>query len=262
MVALVFIAGLALLCAGAPRFGLQDPAAQALAHRVAAPTADHWLGTDELGRDILARVIFGGRVTLGLTTIILLLVAPVGLLVGTFAGFLGGIADQALMRVTDVFLAFPRLVLALAFVAALKPGIGGALCAVTLTNWPIYARLARAETLAIRHSDFIGAVRLTGAGSARVVLHHIMPLCLPSIIVRAALDGGGIMLTIATLGFLGTGVQPPVPEWGSMIASSRDLILQQWWVPALPGGLVFLAALAFTLIGDGLSDALDPKRAH
>ena len=261
MAALVVIAVLALICAGAPLLGLQDPAAQTLTARVAAPSDSHWLGTDELGRDILARVIHGGRITLGLTTIILLLVAPTGLLIGAFAGYLGGLVDQLLMRITDVFLAFPRLVLALAFVAALKPGIGGAICAVTLTSWPLYARLARAETLAIRQSDFIAAVRLTGAGSARIVLHHIMPLCLPSIIVRAALDGGGIMLTIATLGFLGMGVQPPVPEWGAMIAASRDLILQQWWVPAMPGGMVFLAALAFTLIGDGLRDALDPKRA-
>lgn len=261
MAALVVIAVLALICAGAPLLGLQDPAAQTLTARVAAPSGSHWLGTDELGRDILARVIHGGRITLGLTTIILLLVAPTGLLIGAFAGYLGGLVDQLLMRITDVFLAFPRLVLALSFVAALKPGIGGAICAVTLTSWPLYARLARAETLAIRQSDFIAAVRLTGAGSARIVLHHIMPLCLPSIIVRAALDGGGIMLTIATLGFLGMGVQPPVPEWGAMIAASRDLILQQWWVPAMPGGMVFLAALAFTLIGDGLRDALDPKRA-
>jgi peptide/nickel transport system permease protein len=261
MAALVFIVLLALMCAGAPFFPLQDPAAQALTDRVAAPSTGHWLGTDELGRDVLARIIHGGQVTLGLTTIILLLVAPTGLLIGAFAGYMGAFVDQLLMRITDVFLAFPQLVLALAFIAALKPGIGGAICAVTLTRWPIYARLARAETLAIRHSDFIGAVRLTGAGSAHVVLHHIMPLCLPSIIVRAALDGGGIMLTIATLGFLGMGVQPPVPEWGAMIAASRDLILQQWWVPAMPGGMVFLAALAFTLIGDGLRDALDPKRA-
>ena len=259
--ALVFIVLLALACAGAPVFPLQDPAVQVLTDRVAAPSGGHWLGTDELGRDILARMIHGGRVTLGLTAIILLAVAPTGLLIGAFAGYMGGFVDQLLMRITDVFLAFPRLVLALAFIAALKPGVGGAICAVTLTSWPVYARLARAETLAIRHSDFIGVVRLTGARSARIVLRHIMPLCLPSIIVRAALDGGGIMLTIATLGFLGMGVQPPVPEWGAMIAASRDLILQQWWVPAMPGCMVFLAALAFTIIGDGLSDALDPKRA-
>ena len=261
MAALLIIALLALACAGAPLLSLQDPAAQALTDRMAAPSSGHWFGTDELGRDILARVLYGGRVSLGLTTIILLLVTPAGLLIGAFAGYMGGFVDQLLMRITDVFLAFPRLVLALAFVAALKPGIGGAICATALTSWPLYARLARAETLAIRHSDFIAAVRLTGAGSARIVLHHVMPLCLPSILVRAALDGGGIMLTIATLGFLGMGVQPPVPEWGAMIASSRDLILEQWWVPAIPGAMVFTAALAFTIIGDGLRDALDPKRA-
>ncbi|HLZ66685.1 MAG TPA: ABC transporter permease [Aliidongia sp.] len=261
MVALAAIAVLIAVCAGAPLLGLQDPAVQVLTMRVAPPSGDHWLGTDELGRDMLARLVYGGRATLGLTTTILLLVAPTGLLIGAFAGFTGGVIDQVLMRVTDVFLAFPRLVLALAFVAALKPGIGGAIGATALTSWPLYARLARAETLKIRHSDFIAAIRLTGAGSVRIVLHHIVPLCLPSIIVRAALDGGGVMLTIATLGFLGMGVQPPVPEWGAMIATSRDLILQQWWVPVFPGSLVFLTVLSFTVIGDVLRDALDPKWA-
>jgi peptide/nickel transport system permease protein len=164
------------------------------------------------------------------------------------------------MRVTDVFLAFPRLVLALAFVAALKPGITSAIIAIALTSWPPYARLARAETLTIRGSDFIAAVRLTGASSFRVILRHIVPLCLSSVIVRVTLDMSGIILTAAGLGFLGMGAQPPMPEWGTMIAASRAFILEQWWVPTIPGVAIFVASLAFNLLGDGMRDVLDPKQ--
>jgi peptide/nickel transport system permease protein len=169
-------------------------------------------------------------------------------------------ADRALMRLTDIFLAFPRLVLALAFVAALKPGITSAIIAIALTSWPPYARLARAETLTVRGSDFIAAVRLTGASRFRIILRHIVPLCLSSVIVRVTLDMSGIILTAAGLGFLGMGAQPPMPEWGTMIASSRAFILEQWWVPTIPGLAIFAASLAFNLLGDGMRDVLDPKQ--
>jgi peptide/nickel transport system permease protein len=164
------------------------------------------------------------------------------------------------MRVTDVFLAFPRLVLALAFVAALRPGISSAVIAIALTAWPPYARLARADTLTIRSSDFIAAVRLTGASSFRIILRHITPLCISSVIVRVTLDMSGIILTAAALGFLGMGAQPPMPEWGTMIASSRAFILDQWWVPTIPGVAIFVASLAFNLLGDGMRDVLDPRQ--
>jgi peptide/nickel transport system permease protein len=244
----------------APLIAPQDPAAQDLAGRLAFPSAAHWLGTDELGRDLFSRVLYGGRITLGMVVAVVLLVAPLGLAVGSVAGYLGGFADRVLMRVTDVFLAFPRLVLALAFVAALKPGITSAIIAIALTAWPPYARLARADTLTVRGTDFIAAVRLTGAGSGRIVLRHIVPLCLTSVIVRVTLDMSGIILTAAGLGFLGMGAQPPMPEWGTMIAASRAFILDQWWVPTIPGVAIFAASLAFNLLGDGLRDVLDPKQ--
>jgi peptide/nickel transport system permease protein len=189
-----------------------------------------------------------------------ILVAPLGLAVGCIAGYFGGWADKALMRVTDVFLAFPRLILALAFVAAIKPGISSAVFAIALTAWPPYARLARAETLTIRNADFIAAVRLTGASSWRIVLRHVAPLCLGSLIVRVTLDMSSIILTAASLGFLGMGAQPPSPEWGAMIASARRFFLDQWWVPLIPGIAIFVASLAFNLLGDGLRDVLDPKQ--
>ncbi|MGH7154805.1 MAG: ABC transporter permease [Acetobacteraceae bacterium] len=188
------------------------------------------------------------------------LTAPVGLIVGSVSGYLGGITDRVMMRITDVFLAFPRLILALAFVAALKPGITSAIVAIALTSWPAYARLARADTLTIRNTDFIAAVRLTGAHWQRVVLRHVMPLCLSSVIVRVTLDMSGIILTAAGLGFLGMGAQPPMPEWGTMIAATRGYILQQWWVPTIPGVAILVASLAFNLLGDGMRDVLDPKQ--
>src|SRR5271165_1970506 len=244
----------------APLIAPQDPTTQDLAGRLAPPSAAHWLGSDELGRDLFSRVLYGGRITLGMVVSVVLLVAPVGLAVGSIAGYLGGLADRAMMRVTDVFLAFPRLVLALAFVAALKPGITSAVFAIALTAWPPYARLARADTLTVRSSDYIAAVRLTGAGSGRIILRHIMPLCLSSVIVRVTLDMSGIILTAAALGFLGMGAQPPMPEWGTMIASSRAFILDQWWVPTIPGITIFVASLAFNLLGDGMRDVLDPRQ--
>ena len=227
--------------------------------RLLPPSAAHWLGTDDQGRDILSRIIHGSRITLFVVGLVAVLSAPVGLLVGTVAGYAGGWVDAVLMRITDIFLAFPKLILALAFVAALGPGIDNAVIAIAITSWPPYARIARAETLTVRQADYIAAVRLIGASPVRIVLRHIMPLCLASLIVRVTLDMAGIILTAAGLGFLGLGAQPPMPEWGAMIAGGRQFVLDQWWVAAGPGLAILLVSLGFNLLGDGLRDALDPK---
>jgi peptide/nickel transport system permease protein len=182
-----------------------------------------------------------------------------GLLVGAVAGYVGGIVDAILMRVTDIFLALPRLIIALALVAALGPGIENAVVAVALTTWPLYARIARAEVLSVRRSDYIAAVRQMGASPSRIIIRHIAPMCLQSVIVRVTLDMGGIILTTAGLGFLGLGAQPPLPEWGAMIASGRRFILDQWWVAATPGLAILTVGLGFNLVGDALRDALDPR---
>ena len=260
MAGLLVVLALIVVSVLAPVLAPYDPGAQNLALRLARPSMAHWLGTDELGRDVLSRLLFGGRVTLGMVVAVVVLVAPVGLAVGCVAGYAGGVWDRILMRVTDVFLAFPRLVLALAFVAALRPGVTSAVAAIALTAWPPYARLARAETLSLRGTDFVAAARLAGAGAGRIVLRHIAPLCLPSLVVRVTLDMSGIILTAAGLGFLGMGAQPPSPEWGAMIATARRFILEQWWVPLFPGIAIFAASLAFNLLGDGLRDVLDPKQ--
>jgi peptide/nickel transport system permease protein len=257
---LLVVVALIAIAAFAPLFaGFHSPNAQDLATRLATPGAAHWFGTDELGRDIYVRTVYGARVTLTIVLLVSVIVAPVGLAVGTTAGYLGGWVDTVLMRITDIFLAFPRLVLALAFAAALGPGIDNAVIAIALTTWPPYARIARAETITIARSDFIAAVVLQGASTLRILFRHIVPLCLSSLIVRLTLDMAGIILTAAGLGFLGLGAQPPTAEWGAMVSSGRDVILDQWWVATIPGGAIFIVSLGFNLLGDGLRDVFDPK---
>ncbi|MGF7008223.1 nickel transporter permease [Aminobacter sp. BE322] len=260
VVGLAIILALLFVAAFAPLLAPYSPYIGDLKNaRLMTPGADYWLGTDDQGRDILSRLIYGSRLTLQVVFLVAVIAAPIGLLVGTVSGYAGGWVDAVLMRVTDIFLAFPKLVLALAFVAALGPGIENAIIAIALTSWPPYARIARAETLTVRSSDYISAVKLMGASPMRIVLRHIMPLCISSLIVRVTLDMAGIILTAAGLGFLGLGAQPPLPEWGAMIASGRRFILDQWWVAAAPGAAILIVSLGFNLLGDGLRDALDPR---
>ncbi|MBC7137882.1 MAG: ABC transporter permease [Defluviimonas sp.] len=227
--------------------------------RLLPPSGAHPMGTDEQARDIFSRLVHGSRITLMVVALVAVIATPIGLLVGTTAGYFGGWVDSVLMRLTDIFLAFPRLILALAFVAALGPGIENAIIAIAITSWPPYARLARAETLTIRDSDFINAIRLQGARPARIIWGHVVPLCLSSVIIRVTLDMAGIILTAAGLGFLGLGAQPPQPEWGAMIAGGRRFIIDQWWVVTMPGLAIFVVSLGFNFLGDGLRDVLDPK---
>ncbi len=260
LLGLAIVLLLVMVAIFAPWLAPQSPTVGDLGNaRLLPPSSTHWFGSDDQGRDILSRVIHGARITLYVVLLVAVLAAPIGLLVGTVAGYAGGWLDAVLMRITDIFLAFPRLILALAFVAALGPGIENAVIAIAITSWPPYARIARAETLTIRGSDYIAAVKLIGASPARIVVRHIMPMCLSSVIVRVTLDMAGIILTAAGLGFLGLGAQPPTPEWGAMIANGRQYVLDQWWVAAAPGAAIFLVSLAFNLLGDGLRDALDPK---
>lgn len=259
MSGLIVVLLMLLLSLAAPLLTPYEPGFQDLANRLARPSSLHWLGTDELGRDIFTRLLFGGRTTLGMVIAVVLITAPIGLFIGCIAGYTGGLLDKTLMRITDIFLAFPRLILALAFVAALTPGVESAILAIALTAWPPYARLARAETLQFRHSDFIAASRLSGASPLRIILRHVMPLCVPSLIVRVTLDMSSIIITAASLGFLGLGAQPPSPEWGTMIATARRFLFSEWWVPLMPCIAIFLTSLAFNFLGDGLRDVLDPK---
>ena len=260
LIGLALVLALVLLAVAAPLLPLASPFAQSLTERLQPPSAAHWLGTNELGRDILSRIAYGARVTLRIVALVAAIVVPVGLVVGTASGYLGGILDTVLMRITDIFLAFPRLILALAFAAALGPGIENAVIAISLTSWPPYARIARAETITLRRAEYIMAAQMQGASSLRILWGHIVPLCASSVIVRLTLDMAGIILTAAGLGFLGLGAQPPTPEWGAMISTGREYIFDQWWVSTMPGIAIFLVSLGFNLLGDGLRDMLDPKQ--
>ncbi len=259
MVGAAIIAALLLIAAFAPWIAPYSPIEGDLARRLAPPSATNWVGTDELGRDILSRVIHGARITLFIVLLVAIIAAPLGLIIGAVAGYFGGWVDKVMMGLTDIFLSMPRLILALAFVAALGPGIENAVIAIAITSWPVYARIARAETLTFRNADFVAAVRMQGASHTRVIGLHIIPMCLSSTIVRVTLDMAGIILTAAGLGFLGLGAQPPLPEWGAMISRGRAFILDQWWVATMPGFAIVIVSLGFCLFGDGLRDVLDPK---
>ncbi|MEN5141068.1 ABC transporter permease [Pseudomonas juntendi] len=250
---------LVVVAAFAPWIATHDPVIQNLANALQAPSAAHWFGTDEYGRDIFSRLVYGARITLYIIALVTVIVGPIGLFIGTVSGYFGGIVDTVFMRVTDIFISFPSLVLALAFIAALGPGLEHAVVAIALTSWPPIARLARAETLSLRKADFVVAVELQGASSTRIILRHIVPMCLTSVIIRLTMNMAGIILTAAALGFLGLGAQAPLPEWGAMISTGRRYMLECWWLVAVPGAAIMLVSLAFNLLGDGLRDILDPR---
>lgn len=256
---LIVVALLLLVALFAPLIATHNPLAQDLNNTLQAPSAAHWFGTDEYGRDVFSRLVYGSRITLYVISLVTVIVGPIGLAVGTISGYFGGKVDTLFMRITDIFISFPSLVLALAFVAALGPGLDHAVIAIALTAWPPIARLARAETLQLRKSDYVVAVQLQGASSTRIITRHIVPMCLSSVVIRLTMNMAGIILTAAGLGFLGLGALPPTPEWGAMISLGRRYMLECWWLVAMPGAAIMLVSLAFNLLGDGLRDVLDPR---
>ncbi|PRX10823.1 UNVERIFIED_ORG: peptide/nickel transport system permease protein [Martelella mediterranea] len=262
MFGFLFLALLAVIAILAPLIAPYSPTAQNLGQALLPPSAAHWAGTDEFGRDILSRLIYGTRITFQTVLAVSFIVGPLGLVIGIVAGYIGGRTDAVLMRITDIVLSFPSLVLALAFAAALGAGLGTAIIAISLTGWPAIARLARAETLVVRNTDYVAAARLYGSSPLRLLALYIAPMCIPSVVVRLTLNMAGIILTAAALGFLGLGAQPPAPEWGAMISSGRRFMLDNWWVAVMPGIAILLTSLAFNLAGDALRDILDPRHAR
>ena len=256
---LLVVLGLMLVALFAPLIATHDPLSQDLAQALQAPGSAHWFGTDEYGRDVFSRLVHGSRISLYIIALVTVIVGPVGLAVGSISGYFGGWVDDLFMRITDIFISFPSLVLALAFVAALGPGLDHAVIAIALTAWPPIARLARAETLSLRYADFVVAAQLQGASSSRILLRYIAPMLLSSVVVRLTMNMASVILTAAGLGFLGLGAQPPLPEWGAMISSGRRYMMECWWLVATPGAAIMLVSLAFNLLGDGLRDVLDPR---
>ncbi|MFN7024567.1 MAG: ABC transporter permease [Pseudorhizobium sp.] len=262
MIGFAILALLVLIAILAPLIAPYDPARQMLSNALQPPSLIHLAGTDEFGRDIFSRLVFGTRITIQTVLSVSIIVGPIGLIIGVVAGFFGGRTDAVLMRATDIVLSFPSLILALAFAAALGAGLGTAIIAISLTAWPPIARLARAEALVVRNADYVAAARLYGASPLRILFLYIAPMCIPSVIVRLTLNMAGIILTAASLGFLGLGAQPPLPEWGAMIASGRKFMLDYWWVAVMPGIAILLTSLAFNIAGDTLRDLLDPRHAR
>lgn len=255
--ALILLVALAAL--GAPLITRSSPDAVRPQLGLLPPSAEHPFGTDELGRDILARVLQGGRVSIGASLIIVSLALFVGVVVGVISGMRGGMLDVILMRVADIFLAFPPLLLAMAVAAALGAGLQNALFAIVAVWWAGYARLARGQTIAVKELEYIAAARTLGSRFWRLAFRHVLPNIQAPLVVKATTDLGFAILTLASLSFIGLGAQPPTPEWGAMIAAGRTYILDYWWYPFFPGVAIFICVLGSALLGDALRTVLDPR---
>jgi len=236
-----------------------DPVQPNIAAKLQPPSSTYWFGTDELGRDILSRVMSGAKYSLGVAFLILSIAVIVGTVVGLVAGYLGGLIDELLMRLTDLFLAFPALVLAMAIAATLGRNLENTVIALTAVYWPWYARLVRGQVLWLKEREFVEAARAIGATPLRILWRHILPNTLAVIIVQVTLDVGYAVLATSGLSFLGLGAQPPTPEWGTMIAGARTFFREAWWYITFPGLALTLTVLGFNLLGDGLRDFLDPR---
>ena len=258
MIGLVLVVLLLLLALAAPLIA-GDPLRQNLSARLQAPGSEHLLGTDQLGRDVFSRTVWGSRISLAIGFLVVALSVVVGALVGLLAGVLGGFWDDLLMRLTDIFLAFPALILAMAISAALGPNLRNVMIAVAVVSWPSYARLMRAQILTLKGLDFVGAAQALGAGQGRVAWKHLLPNSVAPLLVQASFDVGAAILTAAGLGFIGFGAQPPTPEWGAMVSETRNFILEAPWASAAPALAILLTVLAFNLLGDGVRDILDPR---
>jgi peptide/nickel transport system permease protein len=256
---LTMLALMVLVALAAPWISPYDPIRIAPGERLRPPSGTHLLGTDEIGRDLLSRIFHGARVSLWVGLIVVGLAGSTGTLIGVVAGYARGAFDTVAMRFVDIILAFPGLLLAMAIASSLGPGLTNAMLAVAFVATPGYARLARSQALAIRELQYVEAARALGVPTARIVLRHVLPNCLSPLLVLATMGMGSAILTAASLSFIGLGAQPPTPEWGAMVASGREFLLDHWWYAIFPGLAIFLTVVSFNLVGDWLRDTLDPR---
>ena len=225
-----------------------------------APSLHHLFGTDQVGRDVFSRVLYGARVSPLVALFVLVIACLVGIPLGIVAGYFGGVVDEVIMRITDVFLAFPSLLLSLAFAAVLPPSLTSLTIAIAITWWPWYTRLIRGQAASVAGRPYVESCRALGIPTWRILLRHVLPNSVTALIVQVSLDVGGVILTASALSFLGLGAQDPTPDWGLMVAEGENYFTTQWWLVTYPGLAILLTALAFNLLGDGLRDVLDPRR--
>jgi len=225
-----------------------------------APSLHHLFGTDQVGRDVFSRVLYGARVSPLVALLVLVIACVVGIPLGVVAGYFGGVADEAIMRITDIFLAFPSLLLSLAFAAVLPPSLTSLTIAIAITWWPWYTRLIRGQAASVAGRPYVESCRALGIPAWRILLRHVLPNSITPLIVQVSLDFGGVILTASALSFLGLGAQDPTPDWGLMVAEGQNYFTTQWWLVTYPGLAILVTALAFNLLGDGLRDVLDPRR--
>ncbi len=259
LIVIAILVLIAIVTAIFPQILPYDPYEQDLSVSLQGPSAEHWCGTDEQGRDIFSRILVGTRISLSVGLLAVAISLTVGVTLGAIAGYKGGKVDTVIMRIMDVMLAIPSLLLAIAFMAAFGRGIEKAVVAIGLVSIPEYARIVRSQILAVKENDYVSAARVIGDNDAKIIFRHVLPNVLPSIIVRATLGISGAILDCAALGFLGLGVQPPAAEWGDMLGRGRNYIFSASWLMIYPGLAITISVLAFNLLGDGIRDALDPK---
>lgn len=251
-----------LLAVLAPLISPYDPTKIDIFSKFQPPSIKHWFGTDEIGRDVLTRTLYGGRLSLGVGVLVIAIAGGTGLVIGSISGYFGGLLDQLIMRIMDMMMAFPMLILAMALTAALGPSLQNALFALAIVEIPVYVRLARGQALMLRQTLYVKSAETFGIHPLRIIWRHIIPNAISPLVIQATLDIGNAILMIATLGFLGLGAQPPTPEWGAMISVGWNYLLDYWWYPVFPGVFLFLSSMALNLIGDGIRDFLDPKSNH
>lgn len=259
---LVLVLILLLVTLFADRIVPYDPYAQDLSQSRLPPSAAHWMGTDQYGRDMFSRVVVGAQTSIFSTLALVAVISVFGTIVGTLCGYYGGALDSVVMRISDVCLAFPGLVFALAIAALLGGGVSNAVIALAVISWPKYARVARSQTLSLKSSDFVAAARLSGSNSVQMILRHFLPNILGPILVTAMLDIGTMMMELAGLSFLGLGAQPPTAEWGNMMSGGRSMLQTYPWLVLSPGFAIFLTVVIFNLLGDTVRDYMDPKNSR
>ena len=260
LLGMILVCLLILVAAFAPLIAPYSPTDVDLLSKLQPPSAKHFFGTDEVGRDIFSRILYGSRISLEIGLLVVVISFPIGTVIGAIAGFVGGVVDQVIMRITDIFLSFPGIILAMSIAAALGPSIKNVMLALAITWWPWYTRIVRSSVLSIKNAEFVESSRAIGSHPFRTLFKEVIPNSIAPASVQASLDLGFVILNAAGLSFIGLGAQPPSPEWGAMLSSSREILRHAWWAATFPGLAILFTVLGFNLFGDGLRDVLDPKQ--